>query len=137
MATPTYLLSTALMGVFVLGVAFLVARGRAWQSYRPQLAIREAIDRDSDDPFLWTLGFILLILVVIGLVLSVLGSDGGAGLFVAAGTLLVVGFLVTGIYATARSKGRPQSHAVGQAMAALGAVVLVAIVGWLLVTAGA
>ena len=109
----TYLLSTALMGVLVLGIAFVVARGRAWHEYRPQFVRPEDFSVDGD-PLLLMLGFILLIVVTLGT------------------TLFAVG-----VYVTARSNGHPHSHAVGEAIITLGALVLATVVGWLLLTAGA
>ncbi len=134
MATA-YLLSTALMGVLVLGVAFVVARGRAWHEYRPQFVRKEAVSV-GDDPAMLTVVFLLLIGLTLGATLFVVGG-GDVVLFLAVVAALVVGFLVLGVYATARSNGHPHSHAVGEAIVALGALLLVAIVGWLFTTAGA
>jgi len=135
MATSTYLLSTALMGVFVLAVGFLVARGRAWESYTPRLFGRDSGERLSENPTALTAGFVLLLVVGIGLTL--LAAGGNTVVFLAGAGALVVGFLVLGVYVTAKSNGHPHSHAVGEAIVTLGAVVLVGLVGWLLTTAGA
>jgi len=131
----TYLLSTALMGVLVLGVAVMIARGRAWHEYRPELFRGEGLP-SGDDPTLLTVGFLLLVLVAIGVTLFAAGG-GSVAAFLGVAGLLVVGFLVVGVYATARSNGHAYSLAVGEAIATLGAVLLVVLVGWLLTTAGA
>lgn len=131
----TYLLSTALMGVLVLGIAFVVARGRAWHEYRPQFVRPEDLSVDGD-PLLLMLGFILLIVVTLGTTLFAVGG-GGVAAFLGVAAALVVGFLAVGVYVTARSNGHPHSHAVGEAIITLGALVLATVVGWLLLTAGA
>lgn len=135
MATSTYLLSTVMMGVLVLGVAFVVARGRAWHSYRPQVFGRGERPA-TDDPFLWTLAFVVLLAVSLGGTLFVLGG-GSTTLVMAGAGVLVAAFLVAGVYVTAKSNGHPHSHAVGEAVVTLGALVLLGVVGWLLTTAGA
>ncbi len=132
---PTYLLSTALMGVLVLGLAVAVARGRAWHEYRPTFAPGERLP-SGDDQSLLTAGFLLLIVLVLGGTLFAAGG-GNVAVFVGVIAALFVGFLAVGVYATARSNGHPHSHAVGEAIATLGAVVLVVVVAWLLTTAGA
>jgi hypothetical protein len=131
----THLLSTALMGVLVLGIAFVVARGRAWHEYRPQFVRREDLSVGGD-PLPLMLGFIVLIVVTLGATLFAVGG-GGVAAFLGVAAALVVGFLAVGVYVTARSNGHPHSHAVGEAIITLGALVLVAVVGWLLLTAGA
>ena len=131
----TYLLSTALMGVLALGIAFVVARGRAWHEYRPQFVRPEDLSVDGD-PLLLMLGFILLIVVTLGATLFAVGG-GGVAAFLGVAAALVVGFLAVGVYVTARSNGHPHSHAVGEAIITLGALVLATVVGWLLLTAGA
>jgi len=131
----TYLLSTALMGLLVLGVAFVVARGRAWHEYTPQFVRKEDVSV-GDDPATLTVIFLLLIGLTLGTTLFVVGG-GNVALFLAVVAALVVGFLALGVYTTARSNGHPHSHAVGEAIITLGAVLLLGIVGWLLTTAGA
>jgi hypothetical protein len=123
------------MGVLVLGVALVVARGRAWHEYRPQFVRKENVSV-GDDPALLTVIFLLLIGLTLGTTLFVVGG-GNVAIFLAVVGALVVGFLGLGVYATARSNGHPHSHAVGEAVVTLGAVLLVVIVGWLFVTAGA
>ncbi|PSQ59541.1 MAG: hypothetical protein BRD23_04265 [Halobacteriales archaeon SW_9_67_25] len=131
----TYLLSTALMGLLVLGVAFVVARGRAWHEYQPEFVRKEDVSV-GDDSALLTVVFLVLIGLTLGATLFVVGG-GNVVLFLGVVAALVVGFLALGVYATARSNGHPHSHAVGEAIITLGAVLLVAVVGWLLATAGA
>ena len=134
--TATYLLSTALMGVLVLGVALVVARGRSWHDYRPQFLSQTKDVSLGGNPLLLMLAFILLLGVTVGVTLFAAGG-GSVAAFLGVAGALVVGFLATGVYVTARSNGHPHSHAVGEAIVTLGALVLLAVVGWLLVTAGA
>lgn len=134
MVSSTYLVSTALMGVLVLGVAFALARGRAWRAYRPQLLDAEV--SPTSDPTVWLVGFILLIALSIAVTLFAAGG-GSVTSFLAVAGALVVGFLLVGIYTTARSNGHPHAYAVAESAITLGVLVLVAIVGWLLATAGA
>lgn len=136
MATSTYLLSTALMSVLVLGVAFVLARGRAWRQYRPQLFGPDADLDITNDAFALSVGFILLLVVSIAVTLFAAGG-GSMTAFLAVAGALVVGFLLAGIYSTARTNGHPHSYAVGETILVLGALVLVTIAGWLLATAGA
>jgi hypothetical protein len=136
MATSTYLLSTALMSVLVLGVAFVLARGRAWHEYRPELFRRDTDVGLASDPLVWLVVFLLLLGVSMGVTLFAAGG-GSTVLFLAVAAVLVVGFLLSGIYTTARSNGHPHAYAVGEAIIALGVLVLIGIVGLLLTTAGA
>jgi hypothetical protein len=136
MVTSTYILSTALMSALILGVAFLLARGRAWYGYRPELLRREGQTGLASDPLVWMVAFVLLIGVSMAVTLVAAGG-GSAVTFLAVAGALVVGFLLSGIYTTARSNGHPHAYAVGEAVLTLGGLVLVAIVGWLLATAGA
>ena len=130
-----YLLSTALMGVLVLGVVAVVARGRAWHEYQPEFLTREDVSV-GDDQTVLTLAFLLLIGLTLGVTLLAVGG-GNVLVFLGIIGALVVGFLTVGVYASARSNGHPHSHAVAESIIALGAVVLVGLVGWLLTTAGA
>jgi amino acid permease len=145
MATPLYLISTVLMGVLVVGVAVSVRRGRTWQSYTPQRDTADvtgdtadvtANTAGSDRSLPFVLVFVVLIGGTLGTTLFVLGGGTTAVVFGSA-AVLVLAFLVAGVYATARSNGHPRSHAVGEAFVALGALVLGGVVGWLLTTAGA
>lgn len=131
----TYLLSTALMGVLVLGLGLAVARGRAWHEYRPQFSPGETLP-DRDSPLLLTVAFLALIGLTLGGTLFAAGG-GNVTAFLAIVGALFVGFLVVSVYVTARSSGHPYSHAIAESIVTLGAVVLVAVVGWLITTAGA
>ena len=136
MATSTYLVSTALMGVLVLGVAFLVARGRAWRQYRPAVLVRDRDVSLANDPGVWMLGFILLI--GISMAVTLLAAGGGSVVvFLGVAGALVLGFLAVGVYVTARSNGHPHAYAVGETILTLGLLLLVGIAGWLVTTAGA
>jgi FtsH-binding integral membrane protein len=124
------------MSVLILGVAFVLARGRAWYGYRPDLLKRGTGEDLTRDPLFLMVGFVLLIGVSMAVTLIAAGG-GSVTTFLAVAGALVVGFLLSGIYTTARSNGHPHAYAVGEAVITLGVLVLVAIVGWLLMTAGA
>jgi hypothetical protein len=137
MAQAAYLLSTLVTGGLLLGVA--VAVGRAMGAgfrfeegpERPSLSRRLA-----DDPRVWILSFLALVLVFGGGAVVFVGGfalpSGAvtvAGAALAGGTLLVVvGYVFYGTYLAARSRGRPSSMAAAQGAPALATLFLVALV---------
>lgn len=137
MATSAYLVSTVVMGVLFVSVALAVARGRDWRRYSSEREAPPGVtSRLANDGTAWIVGFVLLVAAAIGATLVAAGG-GGTTLVVAGGGAAAIAFLTVGIYSAAKSRGHPHSHAVGEAIITLGAVSLVAIVGWLLLTAGA
>lgn len=141
MSTSTYLVTAAVMGALSVALVVYVRHGVSW--HRPielqqQLALPAGTftgNSEPSDTMGWMLGFLLLTVVTV--VLTVFGLGAGQMMtllwFIA---VIVVAFLVLGVYTMARSHGHPYSHAVGEAIVTLGAVWLVAIIGWLLVTDG-
>lgn len=137
MAQAEYLLSTLVTGGLLLGVA--VAVGRAVGSgfrfehgpARPSLSRRLA-----DDPRVWMLSFLALILVFGGGAVVFVGGFSLpssavtlAGAALVGGTLVVlVGYVFYGTYLAARARGRPPSMATAQGATALGTLFLVALV---------
>lgn len=137
MAQAEYLLSTLVTGGLLLGVA--VAVGRAVGSdfrfehgpARPSLSRRLA-----DDPRVWMLAFLALVLVFGGGAVVFVGGFSLpasavtlAGAALVGGTLVVlVGYVFYGTYLAARARGRPPSMATAQGATALGTLFLVALV---------
>lgn len=139
MATGTFLASSLVMGLVAASAFFLVARGRAWERYYPSAVgtARSTRDRLEGGNLLLAI-FVLLSIAAIGGVLLVLEGAASSTLLIFAGAgIAVVGFLVLGTYAAARSRGQPHAHAVGTAVGVLGGVVLLVIVGNLLTQFGA
>lgn len=138
MASAVYLVSMALMGVLALVVIAATATGRDWYSYTPEIG-REDVDpltALSRSPLAWMLGFFLLVALALGAVFAAL-SGGGTTLFVALAGLLVLGFLLFGVYAAGRSRGHPHAYAVGEAVITLGFLFLIVVAGYLLANFGA
>jgi hypothetical protein len=136
MAQAEYLLSTLVTGGLLLGVAAAVGRaiGPDFEFQgpdRPALASRLA-----DDPRVWMLAFLTLVLVFGGGTVVFVGgfelpasAVAVAGAALVGGTLAVfVGYVFYGTYLAARARGRPSSMAAAQGATALGTLFLVALV---------
>jgi len=137
MAPSAYLASAAVLGVLAVVAVLLAARTREWKNYTVTRGDRDGlIERLSRDTGAWRLGFILLTIAAIVVVVVTVGSDD-ATLYLATVGAGIVAALMIGVYRIATAYGHPHSHAVGEAIAALGTVALVTVVGWLLMTAGA
>jgi pheromone shutdown protein TraB len=137
MSASTYLVSAVVMGALVIGVTLLVRRGGQWRQY----TVREGDRREqfrslASDASVWKLGY--LVLTILGIVVTIYAlANGNAALFVVSLGAGFAGFIAISIYVLATAKGHPHSHAVGEAVAAMGALGLLTVVGWLLFTAGA
>lgn len=83
----------------------------------------------------WPAAFVLLIITTVGLTVLGLGAGQTTMLLGFIGAT-VVAFLVLGVYFMARSHGHPFSHAVGEAIVILGAVWILAVIGWVLLNDG-
>lgn len=134
MAPSAYIVSAAVMGLLAVAV-LLATQGGGWRrdvgvTERPNGKRRLAADRR-----VWLLGFVLLAIAAAVVPVVALGS-GSPGIYLVGVGTAAVAFLVGGVYLTATARGHPHSHAVGEAVVTLGAVALVAVVGWLLLTAG-
>lgn len=138
MAPAAYLASTVLMGTLALVVFVAVAVGRDWRHYTPRLSRPEGglLARLARDGRVWILAFVALVVAATAGTLATLGGGSTTVLFGGAGAI-VLAFLLVGVYAVGRSRGHPHSYAVGEAIAALGAVFLLALTGWLLTSFGA
>ena len=137
MSASTYLVSAVVMGVLVVGVALLARRGRKWRRYTVRENDRTELFRSlATDTNVWKLGY--LVLTILGIAVTIYAlANGNAALFVVSLGAGFAGFVAVSIYVLATAKGHPHSHAVGEAVAAMGALGLLTLVGWLLFTAGA
>lgn len=138
MAPVSYLTSAVLMGVLALVVVLAVVLGRNWRHYTVRLGRPEGgfLAGVARSPTAWIVIFVGLSLGGIAATLAVLGGASPT-LFVGGAGVIVLGFLILGVYAMGRSRGHPHAYAVGEAVAALGAVFLLALTGMLLTSFGA
>ncbi|MBX0295411.1 hypothetical protein [Haloarcula nitratireducens] len=139
--TTAYLVSTALMGVFVLAVLGWIGRSRGWYHYSPsadRVALPPGDDLDaqfarlSGDPLALTAAFALLVVGAVGGVALYIGGPtemrAAAGIAVAlGGGLLLVGYLLFGVYLSATRRGHPRSLAVAESATVAGVLFLVAV----------
>ena len=137
-----YLVSTLLMGLFLIVVANALTRnGRGpipasnGGSVDREERIGTGLGRMARNPRAWTLGFVLITAgIAVGVLLYVGGplpdeSREAAGLVVGGLLLLVISaFLFLGTYLTATSKGRPSAWGIAEGTIALGLLFIVAIV---------
>lgn len=138
MASPVYLASMVVMGVLALVVIAYTATGRDWKHYTPEISRPEGdtLSRLASSTAVWILLFFAL--VALGLAATLVALGGGSTTFlVGVVGLLVLGFLVLGIYAAGRSRGHPHSTAVGEVILTLGALFLVVLAAYLLTSFGA
>jgi len=138
-----FLVSTVLMGVFVVGVIGWLGRVRGWYEYTPSaesVALVPAGDGHerpgalSDDPRALAVAFALLVVGTVGGVVAyVTGPTAQVGTMVAlgGGGLLAAYFLV-GIYVLATERGHPRSLAVAESATVAGLLFLVAVTAQLL-----
>jgi len=132
MVDGTYLASGLLFGSLAVVTAVAVVRGFGWRRYRPRFG--------SDAP--GTAGTPTA--AVAGLVALTVGVVGGGLLFVRGGgppstTTIVVapfvavaGYLVVGVYMTAKSRGYHRAQAAMLSAWSVGALLLLAVAGALL-----
>ncbi len=144
MAEIGYLASAALMGLLLVAVAAAVARHEGWVSVaeegpEPESSWDATVDRLDGlarNPTVWTLTFVVLTAAIgVGVILFVGGGPVPEGTQALAGMivagilgLVVCGFLFAGTYLTAKSKGRSTAWGVAEGTAALGLLIIVAIV---------
>lgn len=128
MALSGALVSTAVMGVLLVGAAAAVGRLRRRTNYTPRFRPRRegsagvpATNVGSD-----TVAFGAAAALVLFAAAAVF-LDAAALLFLAVAPALLAGFFAWGTYNIARSRGLPQAHSVGLS-AWLFAVVLVGVV---------
>jgi hypothetical protein len=139
MVNEVYIASTVVMGLLVVGVVALVLRSRRWQQYQPQAAYgqldaggsqpQSLFGRFVSTPSVWTVTFFVLALgLLVGATVAVSGTGGGSGLGMIAGLgVVLVGYVVGGVYAVLRQHGRPKAQAVAASVVAFGALFLLAV----------
>jgi archaellum biogenesis protein FlaJ (TadC family) len=138
MASPVYLASMVVMAVLALVVVAFTATGRDWKHYTPAISPPEGdtLSRLANSTLAWVLAFFVIVGLGIGATLVALGG-GSTTFLVGVVGLLVLGFLVLGIYAAGRSRGHPHSTAVGEAILTLSVLFLVVLTAYLLTSFGA
>lgn len=138
MASAVYIASMILMGVLALIVIGATATSRDWYSYTPEIGRPEVggLTGLSQNPTAWVVAFFLLVALALGTVLAAL-SGGGTTLFLGLAGILVLGFVMIGVYAAGRSRGHPHAYAVGEVVITLGFLFLILVAGYLLANFGA
>ncbi|MFC7027360.1 hypothetical protein ACFQJ5_06755 [Halomicroarcula sp. GCM10025324] len=140
MATA-YLVSTALMGLLVVGVLLWLGRVRGWYQYSPAASgegwspgvpPKSTVDRLTGSTSAWLVAFALLVVGflvgVVAFISAPAGSGGLAGPAVAVGGgLLLVGYLLFGVYISAKRRGHPSALAAAESATVAGTLFLVAI----------
>lgn len=138
MAETGYLVSTVVMGLLGLGVLVFVLRGRRWHHYAPTdayatLRAGEArpasqVSRFAGSTGTWILLYVLLVLGFLGG--TVLYSGGGISGTIVIGALgvVIVAFVLIGVYAAMRENGRSYAQAAGTAAVIAGMLFALAIV---------
>jgi len=141
-----FLVSTALMGLLVVGVVGWLAWRRGWHSYAPSPRSVALVPADdgrareaqlSDDPRVLAVAFAVLVVGAVGGVVAYISSPATqqpmVGTLVAlAGGGLLAGYLLYGVYAAANQRGHPRSLAVAESATVAGALFLVAVTAQLL-----
>ena len=136
MANAAYLASTLLMGLLGVGVVVLVLRGRRWENYRPQAAYGlsagggappTALSKFAGATSTWTVGFFLLALGFLGAIVVALGADLGGTAVIAGLGVVVVAYVVGGVYLALRGNGRSSSVAAAASAMTLGLLFIAAI----------
>lgn len=154
MAEISYLLSTLLMGLFLVVTVLALSRGRGKQRDSPAESGRYSAEaaaegggahllpgetiavRIARTPAAWSIGFFLLALGLGAIaVLSIEGTaSAGTALLVTLAALVAV-YLLSGIYLAAKQRGRPSSLAAAEGLGTLGLILIVVIMAKL-VTGG-
>lgn len=136
MVDATYLASGLLFGVLAVVTAVAVVRGFGWRRYRPRFGVTGRSDA-PDAVGTPTAAVVVLVALTVGVV-------GGGLLFVRTGgtpstTTIVVapfvavaGYLVVGVYTTARSRGYHRGQAAMLSAWSVGGLLLLAVAGTLL-----
>lgn len=138
MASSIYLVS-AVVTLLIASVVFVAtARGREWHDYTPRIGPPRPsnLSRFAGDVRVWVLAFAVLVLATAAGVVSAL-QGGSTAIVFAVLAIAVVGLVTIGTYAMGRSRGHHHAYAVGEAAVSLGAIFLLAIVGYLVTSFGA
>lgn len=108
MASAALLVSTAVMGVLLVGAALAVSRLQKRDDYQPSFGV------DSDGPFVESDAFAFgLAAVVVAVVGAAVALDDPGLVFLVVAPGLLVAYFAWGVYAVARGRGFPRAHAVG------------------------
>lgn len=133
MAEGPLIASTITMGLLLASIGVLLANRRTSTEVGP----------DQDDPgfwhayggWVWRIVFLALGLAAVGGTMLGLGGSGSLAVLGGIGAGLAV-FVALIVYAAGKASGHPRSHAVGEAIIALGALTLIAVVANLLLNFG-
>lgn len=141
----SFLVSTLLMGLFLVAVVAFVGYAERRETERPESALRPGalLSWVRESPMAWLVGFLLLVVGIGGSTLLFVGGllpnpspeqTQLAGLALAGLIALsLVVYLVWGAYSTARSRGYPRSGAAAVGVWMSGLLFVVAIAVQLLV----
>lgn len=135
MATPDAYATALVTGLVLLAVGMFVIRGRAWRRYSPSVSggaggLAPAAEQEGV-PLRWLARAVLVVtaaglvgLLVVssatGMLPAVFGVIGGFA-------LVLLAFLVWGVYTTARFRGLYSAQAAGATVLLVGLLVVVAI----------
>lgn len=133
----TFLVSTAVTGVLLLGVGVFLREYRRWRHDKPEAEGSgfDALGVAMKSERLWIVAYVVLILVAAA---ATYGYIAGAAVpeeladvsFLVLGAVLAAGitaFVASGTYTAVRSHGRPSAQAAGASAMAVGLVILVAV----------
>lgn len=141
MAAFGQLASTVLMGAFAAIVAVVVVYGRDWRTYSApgsgERSIGETLRAASRSPTAWIVGFLALAAVLGGGALAFVGGlgvdPGSVSVAVPAlFGLVILGYLLWGVWYTARSRGLGNAQAALVGVWAFGLLFVLAIAAKLL-----
>ena len=136
MATSTYLVSSALTGLLLIGIVAYLVWGRDWRGYAvPTGGSAETVDGLARSPAVWSLAFLALAFALgLGAVLFVGGasavgvSPATVGVAIALlSALIFVLFLFFGVYRSARYRGLKSAQAAGVGTWLVGLLLIAAI----------
>jgi hypothetical protein len=136
------LLPTLLLGLLGIGVLIAIGRSHQWYRYSPDTPFERenAPEHRSvmSRPSTWLLAFIGLVGLAVGGVWVLVTGSGGAGglanpLLLGAGGALLVGYLLVGMYAAAKSRGHSPAMAVAETATTAGVLLLIAVSARLIV----
>jgi hypothetical protein len=139
--TTAYLASTGVMGLLVVGVLLWLGRARGWYQYSPTVSSggwspgvrrENTLARLAGNTSAWVVAFTLLVVgFVVGVVALISAPDGSGGLagtaLAAGGGVVLVGYLLFGVYISAKRRGHPSSLAAAESATVAGTLFLVAI----------
>jgi hypothetical protein len=138
MVDGTYLGSGLLFGALAVVTAVAVVRGFGWRSYRPGFGTDGTAGSDSlatvQNPTTWIVAAVALAVVGVGGALLFVRTGGPPSTVtvVVAPFVAVAGYLVVGVYTTARGRGYHRAQAAMLSAWTVGALLLLAVTATLL-----